>query len=72
MFEIRVQIDKTEKHILQLINESKGENILEDETLINALETSKQETIEMKEKTLIIQDNQELINQTRNFYLSLA
>lgn len=50
LFESKVSIDKTEKYILELINAAEGDTILEDETLINVLETSKLESSEIKEK----------------------
>jgi hypothetical protein len=38
----------SEKRILQLINDSKGEDLLNDEKLIDALDESKQETLKTK------------------------
>jgi hypothetical protein len=37
-------MDKTEKYILKLINDAKGDDLLKDENLINALNASKNET----------------------------
>jgi hypothetical protein len=41
-------MEKSEKRILELINESKGEDLLNDEKLIDALDKSKQETLKTK------------------------
>ena len=61
----------TEDLILQLLNESKG-NMLEDEFLIETLNKSKIESIEINEKLKKQEYDREIFNLIRNNYREVA
>lgn len=72
IFENKQSIEKTEKHILQLISSAKGDDLLNDEELINALENSKNESQFIQQRIITLNEDQKQLNETRLFYKGIA
>lgn len=70
-FENKAKQKKTEDHILKLLNESKGE-ILDDDELIDTLQASQTEAIELNEKLEKSHRDQQKFELTKNLYNALA
>ena len=70
-YENKNRMKATEDLILQLLNESKG-NMLEDEFLIETLNKSKIESIEINEKLKKQEYDREIFNLIRNNYREVA
>jgi hypothetical protein len=72
LFENRASMERSEKQILQLINESNAEDLLNDEKLIEALQHSKKQTQSTQERIITLDTHQATLNKVRQFYEAVA
>lgn len=72
LFECKVNMEQCENKILELITNSKGSELLDDETLIEALRLSKTETENILEKIGKLDQFQRQFMHTRNSYKGVS
>lgn len=65
-------MDKVERNILELISAYTGDDLLNDEKLIEALEFSSKESEAMQIRINKLNDDQSIYELTRNFYREIA
>lgn len=65
-------MDKVERNILELISAYTGDDLLNDEKLIEALEFSSKESEAMQTRINKLNDDQSIYELTRNFYREIA